>query len=182
MVLYKEIPACKFEFLSLNTKYMRNLRKRTAKFHLHLLFNGKSMVSILKSSLNLDKDKKIISNKNAFQYNAYRPQQQPSVGGCLLLGGLVLGGACSGGVPAPVWLVLGVGYIQACTEADPPPCGQTDTCKNITFTTSLQTVTNLCLSRKTHFRDEGHQPQKGEENGQGERSTSKIVLCGSATD
>ena len=28
--------------------------------------------------------------------------------------------------------------IPACTEADPP--GQTDTCKNITFATSLRTV------------------------------------------
>ena len=31
--------------------------------------------------------------------------------------------------------------IPACTEAAPPPCGQTDRCKNITFATSMRTVT-----------------------------------------
>ena len=46
-----------------------------------------------------------------------------AAGGCLLLGG-------GGGIPA-------------CTEADPPPRGQTDRCKNITFATSLRTVTKL---------------------------------------
>ena len=88
-------------------------------------------------------------------------------GGCLLQGGcLLLGGLCSKGcVSAPkgwgvcsqgVCLLLrgcllpgmsaprGVsaprGAIPACTEADPPPCGQTHTCKNITFATSLRTV------------------------------------------
>ena len=45
------------------------------------------------------------------------------------------GGSGSGGwVPA-----LGGGGIPVCTEAD-PPCGRTDSCKNITFATSLRTV------------------------------------------
>ena len=44
-----------------------------------------------------------------------------------------------------LWLVsaLGVsapGGIPACTEADPHPSGQTDRCKNVTFTTSLRTI------------------------------------------
>ena len=44
-------------------------------------------------------------------------------GGCLVGGGLLRGGLLGGG-----------GVIPACTEADtPPPCGQTDACKNITF-------------------------------------------------
>ena len=83
-------------------------------------------------------------------------------GGFLLRGVLVLGGACSGG-----------GGIPACTEAD-PPCGQTDTCKNITFATSLQTVTNLCLSRKTHFSDEGRQPQKVKKMDKGRGAHPKL--------
>ena len=47
------------------------------------------------------------------------------------------------GVSAPgggVW--SGRGGIPVCTEADPPSCGQTDRCKNITFATSLRTVIN----------------------------------------
>ena len=59
-------------------------------------------------------------------------------GGCLLLGG-----ACSQGrgVSAPGGCLLrGGGRIPACTEADPPSCGQTHRCKNITFATSLRTV------------------------------------------
>ena len=39
------------------------------------------------------------------------------------------------GMPGPA----GGRGIPACTEAD-PPYGQTDTCKNITFATSLRTV------------------------------------------
>ena len=34
------------------------------------------------------------------------------------------------------------GGIPECTEAEPPPCGQTGRCKNITFATSLRTVIN----------------------------------------
>ena len=80
-------------------------------------------------------------------------------GGCLLLGGcvcsqggLLWGGVCSWGVCSGgdvcsggclllggVCLLLG-GGIPACTEADTPPRGQTDACKNITFATSLRTV------------------------------------------
>ena len=61
-----------------------------------------------------------------------------ATGGCLLPGGcLFQGGACSGGVCS--W-AGGGGDIPACTEAD-PICGQTDRCKNITFATSLRTVT-----------------------------------------
>ena len=60
------------------------------------------------------------------------------LGGCLLLGGVPASWGClllGGGV-----CFLGAG-IPACTEADtPPPCEQTDACKNITFATSLRTV------------------------------------------
>ena len=75
----------------------------------------------------------------------------PGPRGCLVLGGawlgvcLVLGGCLVWGVPGPRGcLVLGNTWswgcgIPACTEED-PPCGQTDTCKNITFATSLRTV------------------------------------------
>ena len=58
-------------------------------------------------------------------------------GGCLPL---VLGGVCFWS-----WVVSAFGpgcvcvCIPACTGAD-PSCGQTDTCKNITFATSLRTV------------------------------------------
>ena len=44
------------------------------------------------------------------------------------------GGVCSGGCLVPG------GGITACTEADPPVNRMTDTCKNITFATSLRTV------------------------------------------
>ena len=66
------------------------------------------------------------------------PRAVSALAGCLLLrgvsargvsakGGLLQGGLSSGG-SAPG------GYIPACTEADtPPPCGQTDTCENITL-------------------------------------------------
>ena len=43
-------------------------------------------------------------------------------GRCLPRGGCVVPGGCLPG-----------GYIPACNWADPPPCGQTDTCENITF-------------------------------------------------
>ena len=52
--------------------------------------------------------------------------------GCLLRGCLLQGGLLREGVPGP--------GIPACTEADPPVDRMTDTCKNITFATSLQTV------------------------------------------
>ena len=47
--------------------------------------------------------------------------------------------------------------IPLCTEADPPSCGQTDRCKNITFATSLWTVTRMHSSRMhmVHFSDSG---------------------------
>ena len=78
--------------------------------------------------------------------------------GCLLRGGLVLGGRGVVSAPGGVWsrgvsalggLVLGRGVwsqgggIPACTEADPPPPvnRMTDRCKNITLaTTSLRPV------------------------------------------
>ena len=97
------------------------------------------------------------ANKNAFQWDAYRPlvncMLQSANGGGIVCswggvpGGLPgLGGVCSGGVPGPgcvpglegclVWgsLLPGGMGIPACTEADiPPPCGQTDACENITL-------------------------------------------------
>ena len=74
----------------------------------------------------------------------------------LLLGGawsggcLVLGGAWSWGclVPGGGVLVLGL-CLPAYTEADSPPRGQTDRCKNITFTTSLQMVKFLLSLART---------------------------------
>ena len=63
-------------------------------------------------------------------------------GGCLLRGCLLQGRVPALGLPAPGgWRVPGGGGIPACTEADSPPCGQTDRCKNITFATLLRTVT-----------------------------------------
>ena len=51
--------------------------------------------------------------------------------GCLLrgVGCLLRGGVCSWG-----------GVSHHALRQTPPPCGQTDTCKNITFATSLRTV------------------------------------------
>ena len=77
---------------------------------------------------------------------------------------LVLGGTWSrgvhlvpGGVPGPggctwsqgVYLVPGDGVPGpgGCTWSGTPPCGQTHACKNITFATSLWTVTRLHSSR-----------------------------------
>ena len=40
------------------------------------------------------------------------------------------------------------GGIPACTEANAPPCGQTDRCKNITFATLLRTVKMLAWRTK----------------------------------
>ena len=69
-------------------------------------------------------------------------------GGCLLPGGWGCGCLLPGvGLSASRggWCLLwGVsapgGGVPACTEADTPPCGQTHTCKNITFATSLRSV------------------------------------------
>ena len=95
-------------------------------------------------------------------------------GGCLLLGGGGVcsawvsapgGCACSRGVSAPgggllpegVCLLPGGGVCSqggvvpyyALRQTPPPfPCGQTDACKNITFTTSLRTITRF--SRTTN--------------------------------
>ena len=64
-----------------------------------------------------------ISNKNAFQWDVYHPQQWPSLpGGRCLLPGVV-------------------------SQQTPPPCGQTHACKNITFATLLRTVTRMHSSR-----------------------------------
>ena len=50
------------------------------------------------------------------------------------------GGVCSWGVSAPgVSAPRGVSHY-ALRQTPPPPCGQTDACKNITFTTLLRTV------------------------------------------
>ena len=70
----------------------------------------------------------------------------PGLGGSAWSGGCLpnLGGSAwsqgEGGLPG-----LGGSGIPACTEADTlPPCGQTDTCKNITLaTTSLRPVISL---------------------------------------
>ena len=74
--------------------------------------------------------------------------------GGVCLGGLLPGGsALKGSAPGRCLLWRGIcswggGHgIPACTEADTPtPCGQTHTCKNITFTTLLWTV-NIFSSR-----------------------------------
>ena len=82
-------------------------------------------------------------------------------GGCLLRRGLLGGGGvCSGGgclllggVCSLEGLLSGGCGIPACTEADtptPPPRGQTDACKNITFATSLRTVKISTLTSFTH--------------------------------
>ena len=67
--------------------------------------------------------------------------------GCLLLGGVSSGGCLLPGSVCSWWVCLLLGRvcslegwcIPACNGADtptptPPPCGQTDTCENITFT------------------------------------------------
>ena len=61
-------------------------------------------------------------------------------GACLVPGGSAWS---RGGLPGPGGSAWSGGYdIPACTEAGTlPPCGQTDTCKNITLaTTSLRPV------------------------------------------
>ena len=67
-------------------------------------------------------------------------------GGCLVWGCLLWGVPCLG-VPAPggTWSggsAPGMGSgIPACIEADPPANRMTDRCINITFASSLRTVT-----------------------------------------
>ena len=83
---------------------------------------------------------KIKYNKNAFQKDAYRPQRQPSprrvcFPGVCFPGGVLPGGVLPGGV-----LPKGCTWSFGGTCPGTPPCGQTDTCKNLTFTTSLRTV------------------------------------------
>ena len=51
-------------------------------------------------------------------------------------GGCLLGSVCPGGC----LLRGGVVSQHALRQTPPPPCGQTDACKNITFATSLRTV------------------------------------------
>ena len=57
-------------------------------------------------------------------------------GGCLLPGGVRYGGVSRGSARG------GVVSQHALRQTPPPPCGQTDACKNITFATSLRTVTS----------------------------------------
>ena len=62
-----------------------------------------------------------------------------ALGGCLLLGGCV---SAPGGSTAPRGCLLQGGVVsQHALRRTPPPCGQTDACKNITFAISLRTVT-----------------------------------------
>ena len=51
------------------------------------------------------------------------------------------------GVSAPGGCLLPGGVVSqhALRQTPPPPCGQTDACKNITFATSLQTVIKMTL-------------------------------------
>ena len=55
-----------------------------------------------------------MNNKNAFQYDAYRP--------------LVDRGVCQGGCPG----------ARPLTQRRTAPCGQTDTCENITLPPKLR--------------------------------------------
>ena len=73
-------------------------------------------------------------------------------GGLLARGGSGPGGSpCRGGL-VPGWCLLRVGgYPIMHWGRQPPPCGQTDACKNITFATSLRTVniTNTVANRRS---------------------------------
>ena len=79
---------------------------------------------------------------------------------------LVLGGCIwsQGGVPGPggVYLVPGSVSVPG-GRALPPPCGQTDACKNITFATSLRMVTRMHSSRMltTHSLTASHSIRGG---------------------
>ena len=78
-----------------------------------------------------------------------------SWGGLCLLGGSALGGCLLGGVSA---LEGGVstlgGVVSQHALRQTPPCGQTDACKNITFTTSLRTLKmlNVKFISQLYFR------------------------------
>ena len=67
------------------------------------------------------------------------PGDVPSPGGCTWSRGVYLaqGVYLAGGVPGQV----------------PPPCGQTDACKNITFATSLRTVKIITPMEPRHFHE-----------------------------
>ena len=67
-----------------------------------------------------------------------------NLSGGVLPGGVLLGGVLPGGIPGPG------GFLSRY----PPPCGQTDTCKNLTFTTSLRTVKIVNESFSRWFGDE----------------------------
>ena len=71
-------------------------------------------------------------------------------GGCLVWGGSAPGGLLRGEVSAGG----GGGGIPACTEADPPVNRMTERCKNITFATSLRTVTPDPNSPRSKFSAE----------------------------
>ena len=80
------------------------------------------------------------------------------LGGCLICGGCLLPGVCSRGVSALRGLLRGLSapgvsapggvcsrggvWYPSMHWGRHPPCGQTHACKNITFATSLRTVTN----------------------------------------
>ena len=81
------------------------------------------------------------------------PGGVPGPGGCTCPQGVPARGCTcpGGGVPGPrvVYLVLGgvpgpkgvpAWGVYLPRYTPPPPCGQTDRCKNITFATSLRTV------------------------------------------
>ena len=95
------------------------------------------------------------------------PRGVSAPGGCLVWGVSGLGGVCpwgdvcSRGVSAPRGVSAlgevsapggGVVSQHALRQTPPPPCGQTDACKNITFATSLRTLINL-LTLKTSSYD-----------------------------
>ena len=91
-------------------------------------------------------------------------------GGVCSQGGVsALGGVCSGGVSAPGGCLLqGVSAPGGCLlshhalrQTPPPPCGQTDTCKNITFATSLRTVIiDITLDPLTYILENRREVQK----------------------
>ena len=68
----------------------------------------------------------LIRDKNAFQWDAYRPLVDRLLAGCLLWGVCLLGGGvCAGG---------GVCHTPSHPDQrQTPPSGQTDTCENLTF-------------------------------------------------
>ena len=66
------------------------------------------------------------------------PRGVPSTRGMYLVPGVYL---VLGGVPG----LEGGTWSGGCTCPGTPPCGQTHTCKNITFATSLRTVTSKYL-------------------------------------